>query len=287
MPRFNIPNSRFSSPALSLGTRWTLVGGKGGVGKTTTAAALAVELARSGRPVLVVSVDPAHSLGDALGLALGDEPGAVPGVPGLRALEVDAERERARFLASNRASLASLLERGTFLDASDVAEATELAVPGLDELAALFRLLDLLREDDAYLVVDTAPTGHALRLLDLPRLAAGWLGALRAMEEKHRAVALALAGEYRADAAADFLAATAAELSDAERLLADPVRTRLLLVTTPEPGVLAETRRFEAALTGRGIALAGIVVNRCEAKATERAQPAKNRAAPGEGAAAV
>ncbi|HEX6629892.1 MAG TPA: ArsA-related P-loop ATPase, partial [Gemmatimonadaceae bacterium] len=74
--------------------RWTIVGGKGGVGKTTVAATLAVALADAGQQVLALSTDPAHSLGDALGQPLGPEPRDVAGVPGLRAAELDAERER-------------------------------------------------------------------------------------------------------------------------------------------------------------------------------------------------
>jgi arsenite-transporting ATPase len=117
---------------LTLAGRLTLVGGKGGVGKTTTAASLAVVLAERGREVVVVSVDPAHSLGDALGMELGGEPTAVPGVPRLHALEVDAAGERERFLRTGRGSLLGLLQRGSYLDAADAAEVVDLALPGID-----------------------------------------------------------------------------------------------------------------------------------------------------------
>lgn len=250
---------------LTLAGRLTLVGGKGGVGKTTTAASLAVVLAERGWEVVVVSVDPAHSLGDALGMELGGEPTAVPGVPRLHALEVDAAGERERFLRTGRGSLLSLLQRGSYLDAADAAEVVDLALPGIDELAAVFRLLELTSRPDLHLVVDTAPTGHALRLLQVPRLAREWLGALEAMEERHRAVSLALAGAYRPDDATRFLTETAADLDRFSSLLTDPALTRFLLVTNPEPVVLAETRRYAAALEERGIALGGIVVNRATA----------------------
>src|SRR5688500_13064235 len=190
---------------LTLGSRWTFVGGKGGVGKTTTAAALAVSLADAGRAVLVLSVDPAHSLGDALEVELGPEPLRVPGVPRLRGMEIDATREQARFLDSHRGSLLRLLDRGSYLDRDDIGSFVELALPGADELAALFRLMELAAAPDSYVVVDTAPTGHTLRLLDLPRLARGWLAGLEAMEEKHRMVALGLTGAYRPDETAALL----------------------------------------------------------------------------------
>lgn len=257
----------FMLSLLTLGSRWTFVGGKGGVGKTTVSAALAVELAEAGRPILVLSVDPAHSLGDALGVALGPEPSPVPGVAGLLALEVDRRREEERFLGANREYLVRLLDRGTYLDRSDVGGLVELTLPGADELAALFRLLDLAADPHHQLVVDTAPTGHALRLLELPELALGWLDALDAMEEKHRAVSLALAGAYEPDEAARLLVTLRDDLRRLHALLRDPELTRFVLVTNPEPVVLAETRRYEAALTGRGIALGGIVVNRADARA--------------------
>lgn len=244
------------------GPRWTFVGGKGGVGKTTVAAALAVSLADAGERTTVLSVDPAHSLGDALGTALGGAPRAVPGADGLEALEVDAEAERARFLAEHREALLRVVERGTYLDAEDVEGFLDLALPGVDELAALLRLRKLAEEPSARVVVDTAPTGHTLRLLDLPRLASGWIGALEAMEARHRQVAAALAGGWREDAAARGLAALRADVERLAALLRDPAHTRFLLVTTPGPVVEEETRRYLAALRERGIPLGGVVVNR-------------------------
>ncbi len=248
---------------LGAGPGWTLVGGKGGVGKTTVAAALAVALADAGERVLALSTDPAHSLGDALGTPLGPERAPVPGAPGLDALEVDAARERARFLERHRDTLLRLVERGTLLAPGEVGGLLDLALPGMDELAALLRLLDLADSDPALrVVVDTAPTGHTLRLLDLPSTAGGWIAALEAMEARHRGVALALAGAYRPDPAALDLASLRADVERLAALLADPARTRFVLVATPEPVVLAETRRYLDELRERGIAVGSIVVNR-------------------------
>jgi arsenite-transporting ATPase len=248
---------------LGAGPGWTFVGGKGGVGKTTVAAALAVALADAGERVLAISTDPAHSLGDALGTPLGPDAAPVAGVAGLAAMEVGAERERARFLERHRDALLALVERGTYLERDDVAGFLDLSVPGMDELAAVLRLLELSDADPALrAVVDTAPTGHTLRLLDLPRLAGDWIAALEAMEARQQAVALALAGAYRPDAASRDLAALR---SDVERLaarLSDPARTRFVLVATPEPVVLAETRRYLDALRERHVAVSALVVNR-------------------------
>jgi arsenite-transporting ATPase len=252
------------------GPRWTFVGGKGGVGKTTVAAALAVSLADAGERVLVLSVDPAHSLGDALGVELGAEAAPVPEAPGVEALEVDPAREQERFLAEHREALARVVERGTYLERPDVGALLDLAIPGMDELSAMLRLISLADEAPRRrVVVDTAPTGHTLRLLDLPRLASGWISALEAMEAKHRQVAAALAGAYREDEAARHLASLRARVERLDTLLRDPAHTRFLLVTTPEPVVRGETARYLEALRERGIPLGGVVVNR----AVEGAEP--------------
>lgn len=225
------------------------------------AAALAVERADAGERVLVVSVDPAHSLGDALGVRLGPEPTAVPGVRGLSALEVDAELERRRFLASHRGALLTLLDRGTYLDAQDAAELVELTVPGMDELAALFRLRELMSGGET-IIVDTAPTGHTLRLLDLPDLANAWLQALQALESRSRAVSTALVGAYQPDEASALLDQLGRELTELSALLKDPDRTRCILVTGREPMILAETLRLQEELARRHIAVEAVVVNR-------------------------
>lgn len=254
-------------PLLHPGARWTFVGGKGGVGKTTTAAALAVTLADEGDRVLTLSVDPAHSLSDALGVPLGPDPAAVPAVPRLEAMQIDPAVERARFLETRRGSLLTIIERGTYLDTADVDGMVELAIPGIDEMAALFRLIELAEDPSRRLVIDTAPTGHTLRLLDLAEVARGWLAALEAMEEKHRIVAEALGRGAVADDEADRLIREIGDdLTSLSATLRDPDRTRFLLVTNPEPVVLAETRRYRQALEDRGIALAGILVNRSDAE---------------------
>ncbi|HUE97462.1 MAG TPA: TRC40/GET3/ArsA family transport-energizing ATPase, partial [Longimicrobiaceae bacterium] len=247
---------------LRLGGRWTFVGGKGGVGKTTIAAALAIDLADEGESVTLLSTDPAHSLGDALGMELGPEPRPVSGFRALQALEVGSEHERERFLREHRPSIASLLERGTYLDSADIAQVTGLTIPGMDEVAALLRLLRLADTAASRVILDTAPTGHTLRFLELPGQALHWIGALEAMEAKHAAIASALAGSYRPDEVAHFVAALRDDLVRASEMLANPEETRFVLVTTMEPVVLAESRRYADRLEALGIAIGGIVVNR-------------------------
>src|SRR5688572_15571510 len=154
--------------------RYTFVGGKGGVGKTTCAAAMAIRAARAGFATLVISTDPAPSLGDALDQRLAAAPRPVAGVRGLHAVEVDAARALDAWIAGRRATLEEIALRGTWLDRDDVSRLLKLSLPGIDEVAALLRIADLGgsgRYDR--IIVDTAPTGHLLRMMEMPAVLHG------------------------------------------------------------------------------------------------------------------
>ena len=154
-------------------SRIVLFTGKGGVGKTTAAAATAALLAARGRKALVVSTDPAHSLADALGVPLGPEPREVAG--GLAAMQVDAQRRFEASWADVRSWLGGLLAQGG-LDGLAAEELTVL--PGAAEVFALLEVRDQAVGGpwDAVLV-DCAPTAETLRLLALPEALAGLPGA--------------------------------------------------------------------------------------------------------------
>ena len=138
--------------------------GKGGVGKTSIAASTAVKIARTGKKVLVMSTDQAHSLGDSLCMKLGTEPGEV--FPGLDAMEIDPTRESRRAWGTLQDYLRQLISQ----KANGGIEADEvLLFPGLEELCSLIRILDLYEEGNYdVLVVDCAPTGETLSLLRYP-----------------------------------------------------------------------------------------------------------------------
>jgi Anion-transporting ATPase len=159
-------------------TQLQLFGGKGGVGKTTCAAAWAITAARSGLHTLLISVDPAHSLGDVLGVRLGPAPRLVPATRGrLSGVEIRASSIVRRWLTERRDLLEAIALRGTWLDRDDVSGLLELTLPGIDELAALLEIARFSRSGRyELLVVDTAPTGHTLRLLGHPGRARrrGW-----------------------------------------------------------------------------------------------------------------
>lgn len=164
--------------------------GKGGTGKTTLSAATALALAdQTDRRVLIVSTDPAHSLADALGTTLGPEATAV--APRIQAIELDAGAEFQAFRDAYSQELEDFLDG--LLQSIDLAydrdvmeRLLDLAPPGLDEVMALLRVVDTLRRHEHDVVIlDTAPTGHLLRLLELPELIDHWLQAVFAVFLKY------------------------------------------------------------------------------------------------------
>jgi arsenite-transporting ATPase len=238
--------------------------GKGGVGKTTTAAATAIRSAERGVKTLLVSTDTAHSLGDALGLALDNEP--TPVTDGLSAVQVDVQARFEHSWAEVQRFLIDLLAAGGV----DPIAADELTVlPGIEEVLALLAVRDLAARDHwDVVIVDCAPTAETLRLLALPD-ALGWyldrvLPMQRRLARGVRPVA-ALLGAGRAlppDALFDALLRLADEVASVRTLLADPAVSTVRLVLTPESVVVAEARRTFTALALYGYRVDGIVANR-------------------------
>ena len=244
--------------------RIVLFTGKGGVGKTTAAAATALRLADRGVKTLLLSTDVAHSLGDALAVDLADEPTEV--VPGLAAIQIDTQ---GRFEAAWRdvqAFLVDMLARGGV----DPITADELTVlPGIDEVLALLAVRELASTGgwDA-LVVDCAPTAETLRLLALPE-ALTWY--LQRVFPAHRRIArgmrpiAAILGRGEVippDSIFDALLRLNDELDSVRKLLGDPAVTSVRLVLTPEAVVAAEARRTFTALALYGYHVDLAVANR-------------------------
>ena len=243
--------------------RVVLFTGKGGVGKTTLAAATAAHLARTGRKSLAVSTDPAHSLGDALGADLDAEPTEVD--EGLYAAHVDARGLVDGAWAGMQRHLQTMLA-GAGVDELVADEVTVL--PGVEELLALSTVREYAETGPwEVVIVDCGPTAETLRLLGLPEAVSGYLRRLfPAHRRAVRNLVAGLAGVGDAGQRWDDLAAAvdelAARLTDLRGLLADPTRTSIRLVLTPERVVAAETRRTLTALALHGLCVDGLVVNR-------------------------
>jgi anion-transporting ArsA/GET3 family ATPase len=165
--------------------RTILYTGKGGVGKTSVAAATARRCAAAGLRTIVLSTDPAHSLSDSLGCEVGDRTfevarkGKREDAPRLFAREMDAARALEEFKTKHRAVLAEIADRGTILDEADINDLLDLSLPGMDEVMALFELSEVERAGVySRVVVDTAPSGHTSRLLRLPEVFSRMVAAL-------------------------------------------------------------------------------------------------------------
>ncbi|MBS2014918.1 MAG: ArsA family ATPase [Deltaproteobacteria bacterium] len=241
--------------------RVTFFGGKGGVGKTTCAAAAACRAAAEGASVLVVSTDPAHSLGDALDARLGPRPTRV--ASSLHAVQLDADRALARWLRAREGAFKTIAERGTYLDDEDVDRLFALSLPGVDELVGLLELTRLAGSGPYdEVVVDTAPTGHTLRLLEMPETLRRFARVLDDMHAKHRFLASSLAGRWRPDSA-DAVIAGIEEDADALRaLLTDRDRCTFTWVTLPEALPIDESEHGVRAVERLGVVVPTVVVNR-------------------------
>jgi arsenite/tail-anchored protein-transporting ATPase len=242
--------------------RVLLFTGKGGVGKTTAAAATAALAAARGRKALVLSTDPAHSLADALGVPLRDEPTEVD--TGLYAMQVDTQAAFERSWGDVQAYLRAVLARSGV----DEVQGAELTVlPGAEEVLALLELRTQVQSGRWDLVVvDCAPTGETLRLLALPEVLQWYVDKVfPAHRRALRAVRPLLPGTAGAVVPRDGVLAAVErlhrDLADVRALLTSPA-TSVRLVLTPEAVVVAEARRTLTSLALYGYAVDGLVVNR-------------------------
>jgi arsenite-transporting ATPase len=242
--------------------RILLFTGKGGVGKSTVAAATAALTAESGRRTLVLSTDAAHSLADALGVTVGDEPEQV--ATNLFVHQVDAQQRFEQSWAEIQGYLLSVLE----VAGVDPVAAEELTViPGAEEILALLELrLHALSEDWDAVIVDCAPTAETLRLLALPE-ALGWY-MTRVFPVERRVIkalkpVLSRAAGVPMPEDDVFVAIERlhAELDQVRSLLTGP-EAGVRLVLTPEQVVLAEARRSFTTLSLFGYRVDGVIANR-------------------------
>ena len=221
--------------------------GKGGVGKTSLSCATAVHLAEHGKKVLLVSTDPASNVGQVFGQAIGNTITRIHGVPGLSALEIDpqqaAQQYRERIVGPVRGTLPDDIVNGIEEQLSGACT-TEIAA--FDEFTALLTDSALTADYD-HIIFDTAPTGHTIRLLQLP---GAWSDFLEA--DKGDASCLGpLAG----------LDKQRAQYKAAVEALADVQRTRLVLVARAQPAALREIARTHAELAGIGLSQQYLVIN--------------------------
>ncbi|MEF8812666.1 MAG: ArsA family ATPase [Halovenus sp.] len=245
-----------------------LYGGKGGVGKTTMAAASGVDLASEGHETLVVSTDPAHSLADAVGTSVGGDPTELR--ENLWAVEVDPQTGIDRYWSLFEVLASDLADAGLRLDEEEIASLfTSGVMPGSDELAALEGLATYLDADRwDRIVFDTAPTGHTLRLLDLPSVMdQGAAAALDLRDQVRRKVNAARTMMFgpmarRGTDEPDDFTELRDRMARTRGALRDADRTSFRVVTVPERMVVRETERLVDKLRAFEIPVTTLVVNR-------------------------
>ncbi|TDT43007.1 arsenite efflux ATP-binding protein ArsA [Halospina denitrificans] len=251
-------------PDTGAGARMTFFGGKGGVGKTTCASAFSVALAEQGQQVLLISTDPAHSLGDLWEQSLSANPVSVS--KGVDALELDPDAALKRYMGEVRENLANLASpevRDAAMRQADLAASS----PGAEESALMDELVRLtLENSERYdqIVFDTAPTGHTLQLLQLPEAMRGWTDALLSKRRETLDTGRAMQGGDAApeDRAARILEARRDRYAAMRDRLLDPNRTRFVPVLNPDRLSRQETLRMVKTLGEVGMRVDTLVINR-------------------------
>lgn len=255
--------------------KYVIVGGKGGVGKTSSSCAIATQFADEGQVTLIVSTDPAHSLSDAFDQPVsGGDPVPVVGIDNLYAQEINPENTKQSFNlmggSGSGDSLAGLGEMG--LD--DLNSLFDKLPPGFDEAAALAEIVKLLEGDPAYskferIVFDTAPTGHTLRLMSLPEFLNGFVGKIISMKSKFQGVMnqfKGMFGDQDVDMNESFndmqeLKKTMAKVRD---LFTDEVQTEFIVTTIPNMMAIAESKRLVDELRSEQVPVRHLFVNHCQ-----------------------
>jgi arsenite-transporting ATPase len=234
--------------------RMTFFAGKGGVGKTTCASSVALQLAarNPGQQYTIISVDPAHSLREVFA--------AEPVPPNLTVELIDTKAKWRKFRDSIGREIDeafdALTPRGMSVahDSEAMQRLVEIAPPGADELFAIIRLADLGGDEtQAAVIVDTAPTGHFLRLLDLPAEAGEWVREFMRLLLRYREL-------IPAGSLGEELVKASRALKDLDAALRSD-RTSIVVVTRPERAVVEETKRLVDDVTARGMHVGGIIAN--------------------------
>ena len=244
--------------------KWVFVGGKGGVGKTTTSCSLGVLLASCRRSVLIVSTDPAHNLSDAFGQKFTGKPTLVNGFDNLSCLEIEPSQALAENMNNELAGADALGQEGGI---QQFMKDLGTTIPGIDEALSFAEIMKSVDSMDYQIVVfDTAPTGHTLRLLSFPRALETAFQKFGSMKDKITGMLSKFgpmmgAPEGAADQMLGKLEETRATVERVNIQFKDPTLTTFVCVCIPEFLSLYETERLVQELAKYGIDTHNVVVN--------------------------
>ncbi|MBE4910103.1 ArsA family ATPase [Bacillus luteolus] len=240
------------------------VGGKGGVGKSTSAAALALLCAKQGKKTLLVSTDPAHNVGDIFHKNIGNKITNV--YPNLFALEINPIEESKRYIESVKGNLKGLV-KSTMIDEVNRQIDTASSTPGAEEAAMFDRIVSIVLKDGTNfdkIVFDTAPTGHTVRLLSLPELMSVWIeGMLERRKKINKNYSQLLNdGEPVEDPIYEVLQKRKEKFAKVREVLLDSKQTRFIFVLNPERLPILETERAIKLLDSHHLHVKTLIINK-------------------------
>ncbi|MBM7094965.1 ArsA family ATPase [Bacillus sp. H-16] len=240
------------------------VGGKGGVGKSTTSSALALAASKAGKRTLLISTDPAHNLSDLFHTKLGNKAKEVS--PSLFVMEIDPEKESERYIEQVKANISGHV-KATMIE--EVHRQMDMAKtsPGADEAALFDRMTSIIldeRQKYDRIIFDTAPTGHTLRLMNLPEMMGVWMDGMleRRRKTNEHYTQLLNDGEPVEDPIFDTLQARREKFAQVRAILLDKKQAGFLFVMNPERLPIAEAVRGVNTLKQHNIPVKGIVINK-------------------------
>src|SRR5690625_5182732 len=240
------------------------VGGKGGVGKSTSSAALALQAAQAGHKTLLISTDPAHNVGHIFEKKVGGKTTQI--ADNLFAIEIDPERETNDYIKSVKDNIKGVVQP-TMMEEVHRQLDTARASPGADEAALFDKLISIILEESSHfdkLIFDTAPTGHTIRLLSLPELMGIWIQGL--LEKRHKTKEtysrLLHDGEPVDDPIFDVLEARKNRFSKAREMMLNSEETGFIFVLNPEQLPIIETKNAIEMLDQYHLHVQTLIVNR-------------------------
>lgn len=257
--------------------KYVFFGGKGGTGKTTCAAAFSLKASEMKKKVLLVSTDPAHSLSDIYDTSIGPKGAQLS--DNLFAIEIDPEVEAKKYIEGIKRQLSGVVSNVVIEALQKQIDAAYMS-PGSEEAAIFDKFLEIMESSEGkfdVVVFDTAPTGHTLRLLSLPKLLGLWINSL--IEKRKDAVKLLekASGVKNDDPVLRILQNRKNMFEKAWNILSDFRQTAFVFVLTPERLPIFETERAMQYLEHSGIKVAGVVVNGVIPQAAEGAFMNKRR----------